>query len=359
MSEQDPCRLPETIGEIDRDWLTAALRQRAPRAAVRRFEILDVIHGTSTKVRLGLDLEQDPNAPIPPTVILKGGFEPHSRGMDFMYLNEVRFYRDVQPLLDLQTPACYFADTDPDGWQSLIIMEDLRARGVRFLNALQPSGYDEVERRLISLAQYHAKTWDSLDLAPGGRFDWLADRMPSIGAMIERDLEPTRWRHFVVSPRGAAVSIRFHDHAWMRDALARLTTLSATLPACVIHGDTHPGNLYIDHDGTPGYFDSLPGRAPWEVEVSYHITCALDLADRRRWEEPLVRRYLDELACHGIAVPDLADALRRCAMFLAYGYFIFMVNESFFQTEATNTAYTARFSAAMLDHDTIGLLASV
>jgi hypothetical protein len=30
-----------------------------------------------------------------------------------------------------------------------------------------------------------------------------------------------------------------------------------------------------------------------------------------------------------------------------------------FQTEANNTAYTARFSQAMLDHDTIGKLDAI
>lgn len=40
---------------------------------------------------------------------------------------------------------------------------------------------------------------------------------------------------------------------------------------------------------------------------------------------------------------------------IAYGLFIFFVNETRFQTEAVNTAYTARFGAAALDHDTVAL----
>ena len=44
---------------------------------------------------------------------------------------------------------------------------------------------------------------------------------------------------------------------------------------------------------------------------------------------------------------------------LAIGYLIFLVNESFFQAEAINTAYTARFSAAMLANDTINRLKSI
>ena len=43
----------------------------------------------------------------------------------------------------------------------------------------------------------------------------------------------------------------------------------------------------------------------------------------------------------------------------ANGYAIFLVNASEFQPEAINTAYTARFSSAMLDHDTMGLIAGL
>ena len=43
-------------------------------------------------------------------------------------------------------------------------------------------------------------------------------------------------------------------------------------------------------------------------------------------------------------------------LFLTLGYCIFMVNESFFQPEAINTAYVSRFSTAMIAHDTAGLL---
>ena len=33
-----------------------------------------------------------------------------------------------------------------------------------------------------------------------------------------------------------------------------------------------------------------------------------------------------------------------------------MVNESFYQPESINTAYTARFSAAMIDHNTLDMI---
>src|SRR5215469_14615660 len=115
--------LPMAVDEIDRDWLTAALRTRAPDVTVSGFDIVDVNRGTSTKVRIRLDLDEGGTpAGIPPTVILKGGFEPHSFSLGFMHEQEARFYRDLQPELGLHAPACYFADFDSGTGQGVVIM---------------------------------------------------------------------------------------------------------------------------------------------------------------------------------------------------------------------------------------------
>jgi hypothetical protein len=92
------------------------------------------------------------------------------------------------------------------------------------------------------------------------------------------------------------------------------------------------------------------------VEVTYHLVCALDTADRRRWEGSLIQHYLDELATCGVQAPSFDDALHQFGVFLAYAYCIFIINESKFQAEAVNTAYTSRISAAMIDHRTKELL---
>ncbi|CAN7590688.1 phosphotransferase [Phenylobacterium sp. LjRoot225] len=360
MANRQALPLPLTLEEIDRDWLTAALRTRAPGVCVEAFEIVDVKRGTCTKVRLRLEMDAaGRSAGIPPTVILKGGFEPHSREMHFMHETEVRGYRDLFPVLKLPSPACYFADYDAQRRQGVILMEDLVARGVAFCNPLRPERFEAVARRLRVLARFHAKTWNSPEFAPGGRWDWVAELMPANRAYASQYLEPDTWRRFIDSPRGAAASVRFHDPAWMTHALDRLVLLSGRRPSCIQHGDTHLGNLYVDTDGTPGFFDSLPHRGPAAGEVSYHIACALDPADRRRWEGPLVALYLDELARNGVEPPDFDEVMSDYGACLARAYFTFVVNDAVFQSEAVNTAYVARISAAMLDHDAIGLLDAI
>jgi hypothetical protein len=81
--------LPVTIDEIDCGWLTRALRVNAPGATVRNFEIVDMIRGTCTKIRLRLEMDDTGRrAGIPKTVFLKGGFESHSRDLVFLLMSE-------------------------------------------------------------------------------------------------------------------------------------------------------------------------------------------------------------------------------------------------------------------------------
>ena len=55
MASDNNFQLPVTIEEITRDWLEAALRTRAPEAGLRDFALVDIDHGTCTKIRLKLD----------------------------------------------------------------------------------------------------------------------------------------------------------------------------------------------------------------------------------------------------------------------------------------------------------------
>lgn len=349
--------LPLRIDEITADWLTAALRTQAPGVTVEDFDIVDMNRGTCTKIRLRLEVnEAGKRSGIPETVILKGGFEDHSRDMYMTHEKEVRAYRDILPQLQLQTPICYFAACSEDIRQGIVIIEDLVARGVTFCDPLTPQSYEAVARRLSSLAAFHAKSWDSPKLRPDGEWHWVEDLLLSLSRYMDYFLESGQVNHYIVSPRGAAASTRFHDTAWIRTALEKLPRLAPEVPHCLFHGDTHLGNLYVDPDGTPGFFDPQVLKGPSLSEVAYHIGGALDTADRKRWEGALVNHYLDELAQHGVVPPAYDEAMRLYGAYLVYGYCIFLVNDSHFQSEAVNTAYTARFSTAMLENRTAEIL---
>lgn len=352
--------LPTEVEAITDEWLEAALSGYAPGIRVRGSQKVDFINTTCTKIRIRLDLENNsPDAPIPETVILKGGFEPHSRKMWPMHKNEALSYATLMPQLGLRVPTPYFAGWDEERLQGIVIMEDLVARGVEFCSPLRPHGFERTEKRVKALARFHAQTWGSKEIEPGGRWDWVEDMPANWNHYFGPYLEPDSWNHYITSPRGAAASTDFHDRHWMQDALDRMAAYAKDLPFCANHGDTHIGNQYVDIDGEPGFFDCIACKAPGMIEIAYHLGCALDPASRRRWEGALIQAYLSELRAHGADAPDFEEAMHQYALFLAFGYAIFIINEAVFQTEANNTAYTARFSQAMLDHDTKGKLAAL
>lgn len=351
-------KLPLTAEEITTDWLNAALRFRYPDVVVSTSKVEDIILGTSTKIRVSLQYAKGRDCGLPPTMIVKGGFEAHSPKMKEMYINEIRSYRDVVPLITMNTPFCYYAGSDPDSHQSVVIMEDLRAKGVNFLHPQKPQSFAQVARRLTAMARYHAETWNSPRFKPGGEWDYMQGRHEGWSVVYaERYLVPEVWQHYVDSPRGAASSKTLHDRDWMAGALKKLGELHKNYPIVLVHGDTHLGNLYEEQDGTPGFFDMQHSKGPWFMEVTYHLVGALDMADRPKYESALLMHYLEQLKANGVTqVPAYEEAFECYRREIAYGFFIFIINEIKFQTEAINTAYTARFSAAAVQHDTVRLL---
>lgn len=345
--------LPLTVENIDAQWLTRALSLRFPGVEVMRSAIVDINPGTSTKIRVRAEYNAAGEAAkLPAQFIVKGGFAEHSEVMAATYATENRFYDAVQPHIDMRSPACYYAGADPASYQSIVIMEDLVARGVSFCHPLQPQNFEQVAQRLRAMARYHAQTWNSPEFAAGGKFDVVGPAFDdSIRAYIDYYLHPTQWSRLMALPRGAAVAKIFHDNEWLRAALIELEQFHAAEPFSIAHGDTHLGNLYIDVDGEPGFFDPQVRRAPWHYDVTYHLIASLDIVDRRRWDRALLSIYLQALAAHGIDAPDFDTAWQALRKEVVWGLFIFLINEPMFQTESANTAYAARFASAALDWD--------
>ena len=354
-------KLPREIADISAGFLTEALQVRFPGVTVTDFKIPFVHHGFTTIVRLDLELDEAGRASgLPSRIILKGGFEPETRGIAGEwaigpFLMEVGAYRTM-PGLGLNMPDCYFAEVDMDeteGPQIILLMEDLLERGARFGHGLVPHTVEQVRNRLSAVAAMHAKSWDSPELAQGGRYDIFPQNANKLfkSYLLHVGAEG-KWEAFCAMPRGAACAVEFHDLDWVHRAMDFMIELGDNTPNCLVHGDLHAGNLFEEPDGTPGFYDLLPMRTAPMIEVSYHITNVLDQGDRRRHDRELVDHYRNELIRNGVEPPSLDELMYQFAAFLPYGYATFIVNSSTYQTESFNTAHAARYNAAMLDHGT-------
>lgn len=352
-------KLPREIADISAEFLTEALRRRFPGISVTGFTIPFVHHGFTTIVRLDLELDDIGRASgLPSRIILKGGFEPETRGIagEFAigpFLMEVGAYRTI-PGLGLNMPDCYFAEVDMDeteGPQIILLMEDLLERGAVFGHGLVPHTVAQVRKRLTAVAAFHARTWNDPELADAGRYGIF----PSNANILFKSYlthvgPPDKWKQFCALPRGASCAVAFHDLDWMHRAMNFMIELGESTPNCLVHGDLHAGNLFEEPDGTPGFYDSLPMRTAPMIEVSYHITNVLDHGDRRSHDRELVSHYRNELIRNGVEPHSLDQMMYEFAAFLPYGFATFMVNSSTYQTESFNTAHIARYNIAMLDH---------
>lgn len=368
--------LPTTVEAITRDWLTTALSARVQGLEVNGFEVTKVRHGFTSVIHIALELnEAGRKAGVPERVVLKGGFTAFSRTYAYQYAMEAHGYRDVWPVIEgMNRPACHFIDIDPAARQSIIIMEDVNARGVTWGHGLRPLNYQQLARRLSMLAGVHAQTWGSPELAPGGRWDSVLENgarllrmhMDENGYIIPDDdlfqgdaagfrqtppfFSPEGWALIWEQPQNAAASVHFRDREWCRSALIHLEHLNRTLPVCINHADTHLGNQYEEPDGTPGFVDWLPQRQHAAYDVAYTIGCCLDPLDRRKWERGLVAHYVAELTRHGVTM-GYEEMYRLYCLFLLQGYMVFVINDTTWQTSAFNTVNVWRFCQAMIDND--------
>ena len=132
------------------------------------FEITEVRHGFTSLIFLTISLnDAGREAGMPDRIVIKGGFMHYSRRYFFGYSMEAQSYRDVWPDLGLNVPRTYFVDIDSASQQSIIIMENLNARGVTFTSVYQPLNYQQMRRRVEAIAEIHAKSWDKPESAAG------------------------------------------------------------------------------------------------------------------------------------------------------------------------------------------------
>lgn len=369
--------LPLQVEEITPDWLTRALSSRFPGVKVNGCEITRVKHGFTSLVHLRLELnDAGRKAGISPMVVVKGGFTTYSRHYAHSYAMEAYAYRDVWPHLRLNIPTVYFVDLELARNQTVVVMEDLNARGVTFGHGLRPLGYGMMAKRLSALAALHAKTWESPEFKQGGAFYGL---LPNGARMLRQHMDENGYIRLEVdssgrpsgfrqsapffSPEGwetlweermsqnAAASHAFRDREWNRRALMHVEALCDRLPNCVLHMDTHLGNHFEERDGTPGFIDSQTRRDPAYFDLAYAITSGLDPCDRRKWERALVGHYLDELSRNGVRL-DFNETMHYYALFLHQGFIIFVINDPVWQTPAFNTVNVWRFCSAMMDNGT-------
>jgi hypothetical protein len=347
--------LPLTAEDVTAAWLSAGLRTRWPGVVVTQVEPVQIIEGTATKVRLRLDYGAHTRRDgLPDHLCVKGGFGAHREYLGGMglYSGEVRFFNEIAPLYELACPASYFGLTQTDPVQGVVALEDLHARGVAFARATRPLSVKLVRAGLDALAALHGQSWGDDRPRRLGVEPLLSDATEP----ILRDFFAAVPQRFA-APRGFAAPVVLHDPDRLRAAYAAYQAEVHRGAVCVVHGDAHIGNAYVEPDGRVGFVDwQTVSVGPWVHDVNYFLVSALDVPDRRAHERDLLGHYLKALATFGVSVPGVDEAWSDYRRATVHGFLGWLCNLDQWQPAEVNTATFARFGMAMIDHDTYSAL---
>lgn len=254
-------------------------------------------------------------------------------------LTEAHFYRDLRPRLAVRAPRAYYTGIDEAANRGLIVMDDVVALGGRFLDAHEPYSVATCRDALSQLAVLHAATWDD---APDG--DWLAPRISRMASLFPTDA----LQDLLDDGRGPDLPAFLRDAPTLQAAMDRTAEVA---PTCVVHGDTHSGNAYLDRDGRVCWLDwQITQRGHWSTDVSYHLGTVLDVGTRRAHEADLLRNYLDELGSQGVDPPPFDEAWERYTLGFTWGYFLWTITR--ISSRAVVLLHVPRLGAALADHDT-------
>lgn len=317
--------VPERLDEaLSPQWLTAALRLRFPGIEVLRVTPGPVVDRISTNARFTVDYsDASVDAPAP-ALCVKGYFNEFGWLARHVGEPEAFFYRDLSPSSGVRTLSSVYADVDSQTRHGVVITEDVVAQGGVFLDGRSTYTPEQVASSLSELARLHAVTW----MHP----QWSAT--PWLGSRLNRAMEVWGEAATVAKidanlngPNGRGVPVELRDARRLVDVYRGMATaLAAATPWCVIHGDPHLGNLFLDATGRPCLLDwQLVQRGMWYVDVGYHIASTLTVEDRRTSERELLRHYLTRLAELGAEPPPWDEAWRALGRGIVHGFYLWSI----------------------------------
>jgi hypothetical protein len=318
----DPAPIPATLAEVlTPDWLTGALRTRFPDVEVHEVTPGPVVSRVSCNARFHISYTGAPEEELPRDLCVKGYFsDMGNEEASASGLAEAMFYGSLARTSGVRTLRPVYAAVDPTTRGSVVITEDVEARGGSFLDPLSTYTPDQVADSLEQFATLHAASWMNPAVADEA---WLTTSLPHL--LSSRGLPEIRGNF--EGPNGAGVPAAVRDGQRLVDGYTVVAGDAVTAsPWTVMHGDAHVGNIFLDGEGRPCLVDwQLVQRGPWYVDVGYHIGSTMPADVRRGVERDLLRHYLDRLAAGGVDRPDEDEAWRLIKHGIVHGFFLWAI----------------------------------
>jgi aminoglycoside phosphotransferase (APT) family kinase protein len=297
---------------ISTQWLNHALAKHRADAAITAYQIEDVgigkgFGGTVLRASLTYDGEthdpktrdpktRDPKTKAPRSVIIKLPVRDadtlEALGVQGMLEREARFYAELAPTADLDTPDIYYVEYNETGFA--IVMEDLG--DIKRPDRLLLSD-DEMKKALSAAAKLHATFWNHSVT----QLDWLAP--VTNGDEASRADNGVRLQEAI-----RLVEASDQDCSYTLNCLYRLkrllpkapNTVPLPNPVTLAHGDFHGDNLHISGDQVTIFDWQLVAQGTPAMDVANLIFSSSDADRYLDIVNPLLRHYHQALLHQGI-----------------------------------------------------------
>lgn len=314
--------VPLTLdGALDVNWLNAILAVANSGKKVIRAEIVDPVQVNQTVkatiVRFRAHIDDGSSIAL----CLKGFLDRPNGSTSEATLRESLFYTELAHRLPIRSPGWEAAPIEKETGHGILYMHDMVEQGAHFCSALEPFDANRTARSLEQLAMLHNshQTIGPVQSLPWAKrqIDWLANYMTT--DVLQKLLDDSRAPGIPEAQRDAARLIT---------AFKALTRMDATLPACLIHGDCHAGNVFETKEGA-GLIDfQMLQQGGWALDVAYHICATLPIDAAERDERALLRHYLEFVKGMGGHVPDDEAAWDQYRASVVYGYFMWAITRT-------------------------------
>jgi aminoglycoside phosphotransferase (APT) family kinase protein len=297
---------PRRIGDLDAKALSKIMGRN-----VTSVEILDGSAGTSSRSRLGLTGDD-----VPESVFVKMSAETAAIRMlgELANLgeNEARFYSDLAPELS-GVPKTHGSTFDPLTGRFAIILEDMPQDSVEFFDTTRPLDKDKASSLVEILAHVHGTFWNRLPAPRStGPLGWLTQTSDERSLPISRPLMRLSAQRLTEKTDIPVENGRFVIENY--PAAVRLIDAG---PQTVLHGDSHPGNVYF-RDGKAGLLDwQVVKRGHPTRDLVYSLVTGMTTEDRRASQRELLDVYRAALASNGgpeLDRDELWDRYRQAAV---------------------------------------------
>lgn len=347
----------DTIEELTPEWFTGVLHEGGSLPSERSVrEARNALLGTGQVgmvVRSELEYDGE-SGDAPGSVVVKlpaadSGKRQVGAAMG-LYESEVRFYREIAPLVSTAIPRLHWGDVEADSGRITLVIDDLTTCA-EVGDMIAMATLEQAELAFAELVKLQAPLWNDPRLRS---LSWLADssRAQRLFDAVAPAIEPFKAAYGDrLEPEHVALVERLAPKAsaWPAKALVA--------PLVVIHGDYRLDNMLFGSVESAPPVSILDWQAcrlgPPLLDHSIFLSSCMRAEDRRAHERDLLRGYHEGLVASGVTGFSFDDCLESYRISSLYPLLLTVSMSMFLaQTERDREVWTQLLrGTAELVHD--------